>query len=289
MSDRRSVGNRSIETCLLVVAASARRRHVTIFETISVDNDGGVALVTLNRPEVLNALSDRLRQELETALDGLRRDDGVKVLVLTGGGERAFSAGLDLREFSRVLDTMSPTDMRRFRWSKPSPLATFDKPTIAAVNGLAVGGGVEMALLCDIVVAAEHATFAFAEVRRGLMPGNGGTQRLARRVGRGRALEMILTGRTITAQEAVSIGLADHLVAGGQLLAKAHEIAHAIAGNAPAAVRMARDAIQRGLEMPLEDGLRLESDLAAFLYTTADAREGPKAFVEKRPPSWTGQ
>ena len=121
------------------------------------------------------------------------------------------------------------------------------------------------------------------------MPGNGGTQRLDRRIGKGRALEMILTGRTVTAQEAGSIGLADHVVAGGQLLAKAHEIARAIAGNAPAAVRMARDAIQRGSEMPLEDGLRLESDLAAFLYTTADAREGPKAFVEKRSPNWTGQ
>lgn len=246
-------------------------------------------MVTLDRPQVHNALSNQLRKELGMVLDLLRRDDGVCAVVLTGAGERAFSAGLDLRELSGSLAATTPTEMRRFRWSEPHPLATFDKPVIAAVNGLAIGGGVELALLCDIVVAADHATFAFAEVKRGLMPGNGGTQRLARRVGKGRALDMILTGRTVSAQEAASMGLVDRVVSADQLLADALQLGQAIAGNAPVAVRMARDAIHRGFELPLDEALRLESDLTAFLYTTEDAREGPQAFLDQRPPAWKGR
>ena len=259
------------------------------YDTIRVETTGTIAVLTLDRPEVHNALNNRLREELGTALDALRRDDAVRALIVTGAGERAFSAGLDLRELSQTLGATAPTEIRRFRWSQPHPLAVFDKPTIAAVNGLAIGGGVETALLCDIVVAASHATFAFAEVKRGIMPGNGGTQRLARRIGKGRALDMILSGRTVDAQEAASIGLADHVVAPEQLMARARGIAESIAANAPAAVRMARDAIHRGFELSLDEGLRLESDLTAFLYTTDDAREGPKAFVEKRAPRWTGR
>lgn len=258
------------------------------YQTLRVEV-GAVSVITLDRPQVHNALSNQLREELGMALDVLRRDDAVHAVVLTGAGERAFSAGLDLRELSGAQAAISPTDMRRFRWSQPHPLAAFDKPVIAAVNGLAIGGGVELALLCDIVLAAGHATFAFAEVKRGIMPGNGGTQRLSRRVGKGRAFDMILTGRTVGALEAASIGLVDRVVVAGRLLAEALQIGQAIAGNAPVAVRMARDAIHRGFEMPLDEALRLESDLTAFLYTTEDAREGPQAFLEKRPPEWKGR
>ena len=258
------------------------------YETLRVEA-GAVSVITLNRPQVHNALSNQLRKELGLALDGMRRDDEVRAVILTGAGERAFSAGLDIRELSGAQASISPADKWRFRWSQPHPLAVFDKPVIAAVNGLAIGGGVELTLLCDIVLAADHATFAFAEVKRGIMPGNGGTQRLSRRVGKGRALDMILTGRTVGAQEAASIGLVDSVIPDDRLLAEALQIGHAIASNAPIAVRMARDAIHRGFEMPLDDALRLEGDLAAFLYTTDDAREGPRAFLEKRLPEWKGR
>jgi enoyl-CoA hydratase/carnithine racemase len=259
------------------------------YQTITVDIAEGVAVLTLNRPQVHNAISAELRRELGDALQALRRDEAVSALVLTGAGERAFSAGLDLRELASTQQGVPPTDIRRFRWDAPHPLQGFDKPSIAAVNGLAIGGGVELALLCDIVVASEAATFAFAEVTRGIMPGNGGTQRLSRRIGKPRALEMILTGRTVPAAEALGIGLAEHVVPPQQLMERARGIARAIAANAPVAVRAARDAIHRGSEMPLAEGLALEADLTAFLYTTDDAKEGPRAFVEKRPPRWSGR
>jgi enoyl-CoA hydratase/carnithine racemase len=259
------------------------------YETIRMEKDDGIAVLTLDRPDVHNALDNRLRDEFAVAVDAARRDPEIGALIVTGAGERAFCAGLDLREFAQQMRDVSPTAMRRFRWALPHPLATFDKPVIAAVNGLAIGGGVELALLCDITVAADHASFAFAEVRRGIMPGNGGTQRLSRRVGKGRALEMILTGRTVAADEALAIGLVEYVVPRAELMAKALAIGRAIATNAPVAVRMARDAILRGSELSLDEGLRLESDLAAFLYTTEDAREGPLAFTEKRPPRWVGR
>ena len=262
---------------------------MTAFETLRLNRGEGVAVLTLHRPEVLNALNNQLRDELAAALDLLRRDDASRVVVLTGAGERAFSAGLDLREFAGEVATTDAVAMRRFRWSTPSPLANFDKPTIAAVNGLAIGGGVELALQCDIIVAAAHATFAFAEITRGIIPGNGGTQRLARRIGRAAALEMILTGTPVSADRAAALNLADHVVDPTGLLDTARSLARTIAANAPVAVRIARDAVDRGLNLTLEDGLRLEADLAAFVYTTQDAREGPLAFIEKRPPVWTGR
>lgn len=259
------------------------------YQTITVDIAEGVAVLTLNRPQVHNALSAELRREMGEALQALRRDASVAALVLTGAGGRAFSAGLDLRELASTQQGMPATDIRRLRWEAPHPLQVFDKPSIAAVNGLAIGGGVELALLCDLVVASEAATFAFAEVTRGIMPGNGGTQRLSRRIGKPRALEMILTGRTVGAAEAGAIGLVEHVVPPEQLMERARGIARAIAANAPVAVRLARDAIHRGSDLPLADGLALEADLTAFLYTTDDAKEGPRAFVEKRPPCWSGR
>jgi enoyl-CoA hydratase/carnithine racemase len=258
-------------------------------ETISVARQDRVAIISLNRPQAMNAINMLMRRELRETLEALRRDADVGAAVLTGSGPKAFSAGMDLREFAETNANVPITEMRRFRWEQNEGIAAFDKPIIAAVNGLAIGGGVELALLCDIVLASEDASFAFAEIKRGLMPGNGGTQRLARRIGKPRALEMILTGRTVAAAEALAIGLAEYVVPGAELLDRAVALAARMAANAPVAVRSAKSAVQRGAELPLEEGLRLEQDLAAFLYTTEDAREGPRAFLEKRPPQWKGR
>ena len=257
-------------------------------ETLAVTRHGRVAVIALQRPEALNAINMQMRAELRATLDDLRRDAEVGAVVLTGGG-KAFCAGMDLREFSKTQAGVPVTEMRRFRWEQGEGIAAFDKPIIAAVNGLAVGGGVELALLCDIVLAAEGASFAFGEVKRGLMPGNGGTQRLQRRVGQARALEMILTGKTVAAGEALAIGLVEYVLPADDLLARAIALAGEMAANAPVAVRMARNAIVRGAELSLADGLRLEQDLASLLYTTDDAREGPLAFLEKRAPHWQGR
>jgi enoyl-CoA hydratase/carnithine racemase len=259
------------------------------YETIAVARQGRVAVLTLNRPDAMNAISMRMRSELRAALDALRRDPAVGAAVLTGAGDKAFSAGMDLREFAQANADTPIAEMRRFRWEQGEGLAAFDKPVIAAVNALAIGGGVELALLCDLVFAAEGTSFAFAEVQRGLMPGNGGTQRLARRIGKAHALEMILTGRAVGAQEALSWGLIEYIAPRAELLARAIALAGQMALNAPVAVRLAKDAIQRGAELPLADGLRLEQDLASFLYTTEDAKEGPRAFLEKRAPVWQGR
>lgn len=259
------------------------------FETIAVQRDGRVAIVTLQRPQAMNAISLQMRTDLRVALQALQHDADIGAVVLTGSGDKAFSAGMDLREFAKLSADLPVAELTRLRWAHSDGIATFDKPIIAAVNGIAMGGGVELALLCDLVFAAPAASFAFSEIRRGLMPGNGGTQRLSRRVGKARALEMILTGRTLQAQEALAIGLVDHLVPAEELLPQALALAAQMAAQAPLAVRSAKAAVQRGAELSLQDGLQLERDLATFLYTTDDAREGPLAFLEKRPPVWRGQ
>jgi enoyl-CoA hydratase/carnithine racemase len=257
--------------------------------TVAVTRHGRVAVLTIDRPGAMNAINMQMRAELRSALEGLRREPEIGAAVLTGAGDKAFSAGMDLREFAQSNANVPVAEMRRFRWEQGEGIAAFDKPIIAAVNALAVGGGVELALQCDLIFAAEQASFAFAEVKRGLMPGNGGTQRLARRIGQPRALEMILTGRTVDAAQALAIGLVEYVVPRATLLEQAVALAEAMAANAPVAVRSARMAIRRGAGLSLEEGLRLEQDLAAFLYTTDDAAEGPKAFLEKRPPVWQGR
>lgn len=258
-------------------------------ETLEIARQGPIAIVSLNRPEAMNAISMRMRSELRDTLDGLRHDAEVGAVVLTGRGPKAFCAGMDLREFAASSADQPISEMRRFRWEQHEGIAAFDKPIIAAVNGLAIGGGVELALLCDMVFASESASFAFAEVKRGLMPGNGGTQRLSRRIGMARALDMILTGRTVDAAEALAIGLVEYVAPAAELLDRAVALAAQMAAHAPVAVRAAKAAVRRGAELPLEEGLRLEQDLAAFLYTTEDAKEGPRAFLEKRPPRWQGR
>lgn len=247
----------------------------------------GIAFITLNRPQVHNAVDERTRVQLSAALSRAASDLDIGVAVLTGSGTRAFCAGMDLREFAAT--PMSAAARKRQRRERANPLALFSKPVIAAVNGFALGLGLELVLQCDIVVASSSASFALAEVRRGLIPGAGGTQRLARRIGQGRAMEMTLTGRTVGADDALAYGLVEYVVAPEDLMAKTESIAREILANAPMAVQLAKEAVKRGLEMPLADGLRLEDDLVVIVTSTEDAREGPLAFAEKRLPQWRGR
>jgi enoyl-CoA hydratase len=258
------------------------------YETIIYAVDDHVATVTLNRPDVHNAQNDTLRRELYDVFGALTTDDDVKAVVVTGAGERAFSAGADIREF---VAPASPTELRerRKRLDYRAMMERCSPPIIAAINGFALGGGLELALACDIRIAAESAQLGLTEVNLAIIPGGGGTQRLPRLIGRGKALEMILTGTRIPAAEALRIGLVERVVPAGEALKAATELARTIAEKAPIALRYAKEAVVKGLGMSLEDGLRLEGDLSTLLRTTEDRVEGAKAFLEKRKPRWTGR
>jgi enoyl-CoA hydratase len=258
------------------------------YETILYAVEEHVATITLNRPDVHNAQNDTLRRELYQVFSALTTDDDVAVIVITGAGERAFSAGADIREF---VEPASPTQLRerRKRIEYRSMMDRCAQPIIAAINGFALGGGLELALACDIRIAAENATLGLTEINLAIIPGGGGTQRLPRLIGRGKALEMILTGARIPAAEALRLGIVERVVPAGEALKTAAELARTIAAKAPIALRYAKEAVVKGLGMSLEDGLRLEGDLSTLLRTTEDRVEGAKAFLEKRKPRWTGK
>lgn len=259
------------------------------YQTIKFERRDGVAHVTLNRPEVMNARNRRMREEITEAMTLIRGDATVKVVILTGAGEKSFSAGRDLKEAAREQVGVVAGRQQKLEVGDTEMIASLTKPVIAAINGYALGGGCEMALACDIRVAVEDAKLGLTEVSRGMIPGSGGTQRLSRIVGLGKALEMILTGSVIDAQEAYRIGLVNRVVPRDQLMAAAEAYAQAIVNKAPLAVIFAKEAVRKGFEMPLEDGLRLETDLSALLRTTEDIKEGARAFVEKRAPKWKGE
>ena len=261
---------------------------MTTYETIVSAIDAQVATVTLNRPKVHNAQNDTLRRELYEVFEALATDDGVKAIVVTGAGDRAFSAGADIREF---VGQLSPTELRerRKRLDYRAMMERCPQPVIAAINGFALGGGLELALACDIRIAAENAELGLTEVNLAIIPGGGGTQRLPRLIGRGKALELILTASRIPAAEAFRLGIVERMVPAGEALKAATELARTIAEKAPIALRYAKEAVVKGLGMSLEDGLRLEGDLSALLRTTEDRVEGAKAFLEKRKPRWTGR
>lgn len=249
---------------------------------------GRVAYLTINRPDARNALNRDVLRGLAKAVADFHQDDDVWVAILTGAGEEAFSAGADLKERSREA---GGAETRRDAFWAPARGTLVRglelwKPVIAAVNGACIGGGLELALACDIRVASEHATFAQGEVRWGLIPGGGGTQRLPRAVPLGIALEMLFTGRPIDAREAWRIGLVNAVVAARDVLPKAEAVAQEICANGPLAVRAIKEAVYRGLGMPLEDALRLEATLSRIIRTTEDSREGPRAFAEKRRPEF---
>jgi enoyl-CoA hydratase len=258
------------------------------YETIRYELADGVATITLNRPDVHNAMNERMREELTACFGELSASDDARVIVVTGAGERAFSAGADIREF------VAPQVPTRFRESRKrvdfrSVMDRCPQPIIAAIRGYAFGGGLELALACDLRIAGEDARLGLTEIDLAIIPGGGGTQRLPRLVGRGRALEMILSGARIDAREALRIGLVERVVPAAEVLASALELAKTLAAKAPVALRYAKEAVVKGLELPLADGLRLEHDLATLLRTTEDRIEGAKAFLEKRKPRFTGK
>ena len=258
------------------------------YTAITTTADDGVAVVTLNRPDVHNAMNDAMRRELTDCFNAIAVDDAVRVVVVTGAGERAFSAGADIREFVEPLVPVRFREQRR-RVDFRQAMDRCAQPIIAAIRGYAFGGGLEMALACDIRVAGEGARLGLTEIDLAIIPGGGGTQRLPRLIGRGKALEMILTGARIPAAEALRIGLVERVVPDAEVLPATMELAKNIASKAPVALRYAKEAVVKGLELPLADGLRLEGDLSTLLRTTDDRVEGAKAFLEKRKPRWTGK
>lgn len=246
----------------------------------------GVALVTLDRPEVLNALSFDLLDELAAVLDRLDADPDCRAIVLTGSGSRAFAAGADIRELARQTPVSLLVEDRFAVWDRIGAVRT---PLIAAVRGFALGGGCELAMSCDIIVAAEDASFGQPEINLGVMPGAGGTQRMTRAIGKARAMDLILTGRTIGAVEAERIGLVSRVAAPEETLAEAIELASRIASQAPVAVLAAKEAIKQAGELPLSAGLQHERRAFYLLFASEDQGEGMAAFVEKRPPQWKGR
>ena len=258
------------------------------YETLLYEKRDGIGYVTVNRPDKLNALNRKVMEELHDCFQKLQKDDEAKAVILTGAGEKAFVAGADIGE----LAVQSPVQGKETS-ARGQQILDFvenlEKPVIAAVNGYALGGGCELALACTLRVASENARFGQPEVKLGIIPGYAGTQRLARLVGRGRALEIILTGEPITAQEAYRIGLVNQVVAAKDLMATAENLARKIMANAPLAVKFALEAVQRGAQMTQQDGQLLEATLFGLCCTTADMKEGTRAFLEKRPAKFTGK
>jgi enoyl-CoA hydratase len=255
----------------------------------AVGSDGpvdGVALVTLDRPTQRNALSFELLRQLVEALETLDENESCRCIVVTGAGDRAFAAGADIREMADATP-VSLTRANTFaRWERIRAIRT---PLVAAVRGFALGGGNELAMACDMIVAGDDAQFGQPEIRLGIMPGAGGTQRLPRAVGKAKAMEMILTGRSIGADEAERIGLVTRVVPAEAVLDAALELAATIASLPPLAVRAAKAAVERAYELPLGAGLEFERRSFFLLFATEDQKEGMAAFVEKRAPSWRGR
>jgi enoyl-CoA hydratase len=262
------------------------------FGTILFEARDQIGFVTLNRPESMNAINRQMARELVEICQQMEHDPALRVAIFTGTGERAFSAGMDLKE--RAETAFSPIERRHQKLSQAihtqsRAIAAMTKPTIAAIRGYCVGGGLEMALACDLRVAAEDAKLGLAEVRRGLIPGSGGTQRLPRLVGVAKALEICLTGDNVAGSEALRLGLVNLAVAAPDVIKSAEDLASRILKGAPLSVVFIKEAIRKGIELPLEEGLRLEADLSAMLATTEDSQEGPRAFAEKRAPVWKGK
>jgi enoyl-CoA hydratase len=258
------------------------------FETLQLALDQTVAMVTLNRPAVLNALNAQLFTELHAAFTLLAEDPSVRAILITGAGEKAFAAGADITELAHT-DAQSGEMLAKRGHAVMRLIETCGKPVLACINGFALGGGCELALCCQLRLASSTARLGLPEVKLGLIPGYGGTQRLPRLVGPSAALKLLLTGAMIDAQEAFRIGLVDEVVAPADLLPRARALALQIAANAPLAIAACMDAVREGAALPLDDALSLEAAIFGRLSATADKREGIAAFLEKRPPTFTGR
>lgn len=261
-------------------------RHAAV-ETLLLEIKTGVAIITINRPDKRNALNSQVREELIGTLAALKQRNEVRVVVITGAGDKAFIAGADINEFAQ----RTPMEQRTTMSERTvfQEIAEFPKPVIAMINGFALGGGCELALACDLRIAARSAKLGQPEIKLGIIPGGGGTQRLPRLVGSGRALRMILTGEVIDAEEAERIGLVDNVVDDEKLAERTMEIAQAMAAHSPLTLRLAKTAVRSAEEMPLSAGLALERELFITAFGSDDKREGIAAFLEKRQAKFTGQ
>src|SRR5262245_28713278 len=258
------------------------------FEHVLVDREDAVLLITINRPKVLNALNAATLDELERAFDEARADPRVRAIILTGAGEKSFVAGADINELA-VQTPVGGREHARRGQQLFDRVERLGKPVVAAINGFALGGGCELAMACTLRLAADSAKIGQPEINLGLIPGYAGSQRLPRLVGRGRALELLLTGDPITADEAWRIGLVNRVVPAAELMNEARQLAQALAAKAPIALRYILDAVAGGLEMSSADAQTYEATLFGLVSTTADMREGTKAFLEKRKPEFKGQ
>jgi enoyl-CoA hydratase len=259
-----------------------------MFENLLLTREGAVALVTINRPQVLNALNTQTLDELRRAMLDLQQDAAVRAVIVTGAGEKAFVAGADIRELS----VQRPADGKEHAIRGQHVFDTIEnlgKPVIAAINGFALGGGCELAMACTLRIAAATARLGQPEINLGLLPGFGGTQRLARLIGKGAALDLLLTGRQVSADEALALGLVNRVVAAEQLITEARRAATELAAKAPIAVQYIIEAVNRGLEVSFDQAQFLEATLFGLIASTADMREGTTAFLEKRKATFKGE
>ncbi len=258
------------------------------FDNVLIERDGATAIVTINRPTVLNALNTQTLDELHRAILELKQDEDVRVVILTGAGEKSFVAGADINE----LAVQTPTSGREHALAGQQVLDLIEnlgKPVIAAINGYALGGGCELAMACTLRLAADTAKLGQPEIALGLIPGYAGTQRLPRLVGKGKAMEMILTGAPIAADEAQRIGLVNRVVPAADLMAEARKLAAQLAKNAPIAMRYIINAVNKGVEIPFAEACQYEATLFGLVASTGDMREGTAAFLEKRKPEFKGK
>ncbi len=257
------------------------------YETILVEKRGNIAILTINRPDKLNALNLKVHAEGVLALESLKKDSEVRVLILKGSGEKAFVAGADISEFAGQTaasqrDAMNATSLF-------NSLDSFPKPVIAMINGFCLGGGNELAMACDIRIASDKSRFGQPEINLGIIPGGGGTQRLTNLIGESKAMELILTGDMIDAAKALDLGLVNHVYSVEELETKTLELAGKIAEKSPIALQLAKEAVKLAAKSNLDEGLRREVDLFAVCFSTADKEEGVRAFLEKRKPVFTGK
>jgi enoyl-CoA hydratase/carnithine racemase len=262
--------------------------HISDLQNILFERDGGVATITIDRPKVLNALNSQTLDELRRVILACRHDDAVRCVIITGAGEKSFIAGADINELS----VQTPTGGREHARTGQHVLDLIEnlgKPVIAAINGFALGGGCELAMACTMRIAADTARLGQPEINLGIIPGYAGTQRLARLVGRGRALEILLTGDHITAAEAHRLGLVNRVVPAAELIAEVKKLAGTLATKAPIAMRYIIDAVNKGLDMGFPDAQVFEATLFGLVSSTEDMREGTRAFLEKRKPEFKGR
>ncbi len=261
---------------------------LTQFENLLFEKKDVIAYVTVNRPKVLNALNMATMDELRRVFTAIKEDREIRAVILTGSGEKAFIAGADISELQKH-NAVEGKEYTHRGQSVLDLIENLGKPVIACINGFALGGGCEIAMACTIRIASENAKLGQPEVKLGIIPGYGGTQRLPRLVGKGLAMQLVLSGEMITAQEALRIGLVNDVVPAGELIPRAEALAKKIAANAPLAVQYAMEAVNKGLEMTLAEGLYLEATLFGVSCATEDKREGTTAFLEKRPPQFKGR